>query len=276
MYVFCVTARPEITAWRPPVDGILEVFHAHFTDHAYPTHTHDAWTLLIIDDGVVRFGLDHHEHGALRSLVTLLPPHVPHDGRSATSEGFRKRVLYLDTELLDENLIGAAVDCPGFRDPVLRQRIHHLHNALVQPNEGLEAQSRLALIRERLQQHLRRQVAAPPTRRDPGAAYRLRELLDARTPQRTTLEEASRLLHAHPAHLVRAFTREYGMPPHLYLTGRRVDLARRLLLAGQRPAEVATAAGFYDQSHLTRHFKRMLGTSPARYAGPPRAGAFRP
>lgn len=47
---------------------------------------------------------------------------------------------------------------------------------------------------------------------------------------------------------------------------RRVDLARRLLLGGQPAGEVATAAGFYDQSHLTRHFKRVLGTTPGRYA----------
>ncbi|NUT99873.1 MAG: AraC family transcriptional regulator, partial [Saccharothrix sp.] len=64
-------------------------------------HTHDTWTLLLIDEGTVQFELDHHEHGAIRSRVTLLPPHVPHDGRSATPHGFRKRVLYLDTTVLD-------------------------------------------------------------------------------------------------------------------------------------------------------------------------------
>jgi AraC-like DNA-binding protein len=73
------------------------------------------------------------------------------------------------------------------------------------------------------------------------------------------------VLGAHPSHLVRVFGREFGMPPHRYLTGRRVDLARHLLLDGRRPAEVATAAGFYDQAHLTRHFRRLLGTSPARF-----------
>ncbi|MGY1840981.1 MULTISPECIES: helix-turn-helix domain-containing protein [unclassified Modestobacter] len=57
----------------------------------------------------------------------------------------------------------------------------------------------------------------------------------------------------------------HGLPPRRYLTGRRVDRARRLLLAGVPPAEVATAAGFYDQAHLTRHFRRMLGTTPAAY-----------
>ena len=97
-------------------------------------------------------------------------------------------------------------------------------------------------------------------------ARRLRDLLDEHVPAGLSLDDAATLLNAHPTHLVRAFTREFGIPPHLYLTGRRIDTARHLLLAGMRPADVAQAAGFSDQSHLTRHFRRMLGTSPARYA----------
>ncbi|MEU4670432.1 helix-turn-helix domain-containing protein [Amycolatopsis sp. NPDC023774] len=45
------------------------------------------------------------------------------------------------------------------------------------------------------------------------------------------------------------------------------QLARRLLLAGVPAAAVATEVGFYDQSHLTRHFNRMLGVSRGRFAG---------
>ena len=259
-------AGPEIVAWRPPVAGLAEVFHAHFLEHAYPMHTHEAWTLLIIDDGAVRFRLDRHEHGALRSLVTLLPPQVPHDGRSASSYGFRKRVLYLDDTLLESTLTGRAVDRPGFADPVLRTRIHQLHQTLVRPNEELEAESRLALVVDRLRQHLERQVGAPADLVAPGLAGDLRDLLDTRVDSGLSLSEAAAQLHAHPAHLVRTFTREYGIAPHQYLIGRRVDLARRMLLTGTPPSEVANAAGFYDQAHLTRHFKRALGISPARYA----------
>jgi AraC-like DNA-binding protein len=258
----------RVTAWRPAVPGVAEVFHAHFTEHAYPLHTHDAWTLLILDDGAVRFDLDRHQHGALRSQVTLLPPHVPHDGRAATPGGFRKRVLYLEPGQLPAGLIGAAVDRPGWSDPVLRRRIHQLHGALAQPGEELAAQSRLALIRERLDQWLRRRVGPPPAALDPDLADRLRELLDAHVVDGLTLDAAAELLHAHPTHLVRAFTGRHGLPPHRYLTGRRIELARRLLLEGRRPAEVAMAAGFYDQAHLTRHFKRMVGVGPARFARP--------
>ncbi len=106
----------------------------------------------------------------------------------------------------------------------------------------------------------------------PRLAARLRELLDARVVEGITLEEASaRLGHSHPTHLIRSFRKAYGLPPHVYLTGRRVALARGLLLAGAGPAEAAAEAGFYDQAHLARHFARHVGTSPARFARSGRA-----
>ena len=74
-------------------------------------------------------------------------------------------------------------------------------------------------------------------------------------------------LHAHPAHLVRRFTAAFGLPPHRYLTGRRIEAgARRLLLAGRPSPTVAVAVGFHDQAHLHRHFAKLVGTTPARFA----------
>jgi AraC-like DNA-binding protein len=171
--------------------------------------------------------------------------------------------------VLGAELADAAVDAPILPDRQLRQRIHRLHEALAEPGDAFEADSRLAFILERLSLHLQGHTPARAQPAARGLALRLRELLDARTVEGITLREAAALLHAHPAHLVRAFTQAYGLPPHLYLTGRRIELARRLLLAGQSPAVVATAAGFYDQAHLTRLFKRHLGVTPARYRGPP-------
>ncbi|WP_037915017.1 helix-turn-helix transcriptional regulator [Actinacidiphila yeochonensis] len=262
-----MTSAQETTAWRPPVTGVTEVFHARFTDHAYPMHVHDAWTLLIVDDGAVRYDLERHVRGTPQDTVSLLPPHVPHNGSPATPHGFRKRVVYLDTTRLDASLIGPAVDGPDLADPLLRHRVGLLHTALARRGEELEAESRLALVVERLRGHLARRPAAEP---DPGPAPRtardLRDLLDAHLGDAPTLDQAARVLHVHPAHLVRAFRAAYGIPPHQYVTARRVDLARRLLLDGLAPAAAATAAGFYDQPHLTRHFKRVVGVTPARYA----------
>ncbi|MGW0551464.1 AraC family transcriptional regulator [Streptomyces altiplanensis] len=258
--------RQEISAWRPQVAGVVEVFHAHFTEHAYPMHVHDAWTLLIVDDGAVRYDLDRYERGTPSDTVSLLPPQVPHNGSPATPHGFHKRVLYLDMTQLDESFIGPAVDGPDLTDPVLRRRVGQLHTALANRGDEFEAESRLALISERLRGHLRPRAAFGSAEPDRGVAQSLRDLLDERLLEGIALEEAARLVHAHPTHLVRAFSGAFGIAPHQYVTSRRVDLARRLLLGGQPPGEVATAAGFYDQSHLTRHFKRVVGTTPGRYA----------
>ncbi|MEU8992755.1 AraC family transcriptional regulator [Streptomyces sp. NPDC048558] len=257
--------RQEVSAWRPSVPGVTEVFHAHFTAYAYPMHVHEAWTLLIVDDGAVRYDLDRHEHGTPHDTVSLLPPHVPHNGSPATPHGFRKRVLYLDGTRLGDDLIGPAVDSPDLRDPVLRLRVGQLHAALAQAGDELEADSRLTLIGDRLRAHLRPRSPADIPRRDPALARRLRELLDERVVQGIALDEAAGLVQAHPAHLVRSFSSAYGIAPHQYLMSRRVDRARRLLLEGWSPADVAAATGFYDQSHLTRHFRKLVGVPPGRY-----------
>jgi AraC-like DNA-binding protein len=256
---------PTIRAWRPAVPGVSEVLHAHFPDHSYPLHTHDTWTLLVVDTGAVTYDLERQEHAALRTRVTLLPPDVPHDGRAATAEGFRKRVVYLEADTLDVRRIGRAVDHPGWDDPALRHGVHLLHEAMLHPGDELEAESRLALVTDRLARHLAR-LAEPPDQPDPALAKNLQQLLDTHVVDGISLSQAADLLQAHPTHLVRSFRRELGIPPHRYLTGRRLDRARRLLLTGHRAADVAVEVGFHDQAHLTRHFKRLLGVTPGAFA----------
>lgn len=245
---------------------MAEVFHAQFTDHVYPMHTHDSWTLMIVDDGVISYDLDRRTHAALDSVVTLLPPHVPHNGRSVTPHGFEKRVLYLESSHLEERLVGMAVDAPEIIDPALRAAIHRLHAILAFRGDEFEAESRLALVGDRLRGHLRARPGPAEPAKDPQLADRLRDLIDARFIGGISLADASAALYVHPAHLVRVFSARFGMAPHQYLTGRRVDHARTLLLDGLAANAVATACGFYDQSHLNRHFKRIVGVNPSTFA----------
>ncbi len=267
MYDPRVVSEPRewVRAWRPTVPGIHEVFHARFVDHAYPAHTHDTWTVFIVDQGAITYDLEAHHRDADGARVTILPPHVVHDGRAATGAGFRKRVLYLGTELLDERFVGPAVDHPDIDDPALVGTLSALHVALRDPHESLAAETMLALVSTRLLAHL----GDPGTgsdRPDHLLASDLRDLLDAHRFDPMTLAEAGRVLHASPTHLVRSFSHAFGIPPHRYVTGRRIEAARRRLLAGEPIARVAVGVGFHDQAHLTRHFRRHVGTTPGRYA----------
>lgn len=245
--------------------GLAEVLHGSFPSHAYPAHTHDTWTVLLVDEGTVRYDLGRHERATARARVTVLPPYVAHDGRSVEAGGFRKRVLYLDADRIDAERIGRWVDQPDVADPALWREVDRVHRALAHPGDELAAESGIALLGDRLARHAARLGAAAEVRA-PALARQLRELLDARVVDGVTLAEAARVLGADPAHLVRVFRAEVGVPPHRYLVGRRIDAARRALLAGERPADVAARVGFHDQAHLHRHFRRMLGVTPGEYA----------
>ena len=107
------------------------MLHARFFDHAYPPHTHDVWTLFIVDAGAIRYDLGQHERVAAPSMVSALPPHVAHDGRPAIDGGYGMRVLYLETSMLPESLVGPAVDRPFIDDWALRRRVEAVHEALL-------------------------------------------------------------------------------------------------------------------------------------------------
>jgi AraC-like DNA-binding protein len=258
--------RCRVDAWAPSVPGISEVFHAHMVDFGYPPHCHDTWTVLIVDDGAIRYDLDTRHNGAAGETVAVLPPGVIHDGSPAPGRHeFRKRNLYLDQEFLPAALVGPAVDHTTINDPQLREAIAGLHDSLTVREESLDAEARLALIADRLVEHLTG-TDASQERTEKGLAFRLRELLDEHTVDAITLEQAAAILGRSVSHLVRSFTGQFGVSPHAYVVGRRVEAARHQLLRGARPADVAVAVGFYDQAHFTRHFKRHTSTSPARYA----------
>jgi AraC-like DNA-binding protein len=255
------------------VAGVHEVFHARFVDYAYPPHVHDTWTVFIVDDGWIRYELETRSRGAGGEPVTILPPHVVHDGRAAGEAGFRKRVLYLATDVLDERLTGRAIDRPDIHEPALRHAVHALHRALRQPDDALEAEARLAIVGDRLRAHLGDHPADLPDRQPSKLARDLRDLLGVRLFEKTTLAQAGWALGVSPAHLVRCFTRTFGIAPHRYVVARRIDAARKRLLGGEPIALVAAGVGFYDQAHFTRQFERHVGTPPGRYTRSARGAA---
>jgi AraC-like DNA-binding protein len=96
---------------------------------------------------------------------------------------------------------------------------------------------------------------------------------------RVSLHALAALAGVSPFHLAREFKRASGLAPHQYVIQTRIHHAARLLAGGLAISDVAATVGFADQSHLTTHFKRHVGVTPAtwrrahRGQGGPRASA---
>jgi AraC-like DNA-binding protein len=100
----------------------------------------------------------------------------------------------------------------------------------------------------------------------PRAVRRARELLHESFAGAVTLDALAEHAGLDKFHLVRAFRAAVGLPPYAYLTHVRVERAAALLVRGASVAEAAQAVGFYDESQLHRHFRRLMQITPGRFA----------
>src|SRR5262245_39314346 len=92
------------------------------------------------------------------------------------------------------------------------------------------------------------------------------ELLEDEPPRRLSLSAVAREVGLHPVYVSRAFRELTGQTLSERLTQLRIRYAVRQLAASDAPlTEIALAAGFADQSHFTRVFKRETGTTPAAF-----------
>lgn len=115
-----------------------------------------------------------------------------------------------------------------------------------------------------LAQALSAAAGTPQGRRsfDLAAAECAREYIHSALDRTVTLDELVSASGRDRWSLTRDFRGLYGTSPYRYLTMRRLDHVRALLLVGHSLADAAVAAGFTDQSHMTNHFTRTFGISP--------------
>ncbi|HEY6925195.1 MAG TPA: AraC family transcriptional regulator, partial [Steroidobacteraceae bacterium] len=139
------------------------------------------------------------------------------------------------------------------------------HTLLVSRDPGKCDRMVFELLAQLLRRHGQLRPA-PPENRQRDVMLGLVDNYVRRNLKRTiSIAELSRLAQCSESHFIHSFRKHVGMPPHAYILQARLEEARRLLLRGHSLAQAAGFAGFCDQSHLNRHFKRVYGITPAQY-----------
>jgi AraC-like DNA-binding protein len=241
----------------------------------YHRHSHESYSFGVTETGAQAFTCRNGRHVSGRGMVMAFNPDDPHDGHAAVDRGFTYRMVHIWPEFF-ASLTGSPLPLfrsPVIEDPAVAASVRRLHQALTAGAGELERYERLAATARLLVRHASGREPAPGWSPDNGPAHS--------TSDRRIAAQVRDLLHEATADLTaddlavaagcsrfaayRAFARVYGLAPSDYQRQLRIRAARRLLSGGVSPARAAAEAGFADQAHLNRWFRRCYGVTPGAY-----------
>ena len=239
----------------------------------YAPHSHDTFSV-----GVIMGGISTYANGRLRERVgpgsvVVVNPEEVHACNPVDGQPWAYHMLFLDTAWLarQQAALGrpAGRDFQPFstaasRDPLLAEGLMRLQALLHDGQaEQLEKESAAVAFAALLQARLDPAPRAPAESDDRLA--RAAEFIADNCTRPLALGDICAAAGLSESYLIRAFQRRYGLTPHAFLIDRRIRYSRERLRRGHPIAEVAADAGFADQAHLHRAFKRLVAATPGQY-----------
>ncbi|MEB3211537.1 MAG: AraC family transcriptional regulator [Leptolyngbyaceae bacterium] len=270
-------SRPKerVKFWRDPVLRDLEMLSATYVTYSFARHAHEGFGIAIVESGAMEFDYRGETYIAPPGSVVITDPEEMHTGHAVLETGWTYRTLLpaadwlqqAATELAERPRTLPYFSSPLIHDPVLSQRLIRLHQNLEQMPSPLERESQFLWAMAQL---VHRYGGDRPTVKAIGAEHRavqtVRDYLMATYTTNISLNDLAALVDMRPLRLLRTFRKQVGLPPHAYLNQVRVHQAKRLIADGHPIIDAAIATGFTDQSHLHRHFKKLVGVTPGQYA----------
>lgn len=257
--------------WRIP-EGNCELLSARYTTQSFGRHSHDRYALGVISSGVEKlYYRGSYALGGVGSVVTITPGEI-HDGLPGHDNGWMYRMLYLDPDWVNCRVFQGRVASDHVHlfqqaihtNPVLAQTFLQQHQMLEQTPPGLERESILLdLVCQVFERSAATASSALPAEQQ--AVRCIKDKLEEEFDQDISLEALAQLVNLEPLYLIRVFKKHVGVSPHSYQIQKRIAQVQQLLRAGVSLAEAAFACGFFDQSHMTRAFKKVVGITPGNF-----------
>lgn len=259
----------QLKFWRLAHLDDVELLHASHVTHEYPAHMHEEYSIAVQLAGTEETICNGASHKARRGDLILVNAEQVHANKSIDSE-YRTFKLWPQAFA---RMTGES-NAPLFpnvvvNDPPLFRALLNLHTRLEQKGSALEQEtqfvSTMALLLERQTKTQLSPETKSKTRKEDPKIRMVRDYLRDHYAENVSLSQLTSLTNLSPFYLLRVFRNRAGFPPHEYQTQVRIAHARRLIRDGTPLSQAAVETGFFDQSHLSRNFKRIVGVTPRQY-----------
>jgi len=248
-----------------------ECRYSNSSVRTFKTHLHRTFSVGAVERGQVEYVVSGRKAVLSADALALINPEVLHSCNAVGDNGRSYYMLYLDVDWclqVQRSLwnVDSFVPVEKIRldDPPLYKHYCSVVEQLMDDNIHLLEKEQLLV---ELAWQLFKRACRPQTKQisTPANIQKLKRILGDSLREDQTMEMLARQLGANPYTLLRQFKASTGVTPHVFRMNCRIEQARRYLQQGMDIGETALECGFFDQSHLHRHFKAMTTVTPLEY-----------
>jgi AraC-like DNA-binding protein len=238
----------------------------------YAPHVHETFSLGAITGGTSTYVNGKHVEQVGTGSVVVINPGDVHACNPVRNQPWSYRMLYVEANWLARLQGELGSRGSGFQayataattDAVLHRGAGRLCEILMDDETShLEMECAALAFFTDMQTRLEPRTAAPHIARP--RLESVAEYIKLHCTQPIRVQDLCDVSGLSPSHLIRAFKERYGMTPHVYQMNSRIEYCRGQLKHGRPIADIAADAGFSDQAHMQRTFKRFVAATPGQY-----------
>lgn len=264
-----------------PSQAGVEVLDIAVAGRPYGKHVHETYAIGVMEEGVGGNSYRGEKQVLPTSTISLMNPDTMHDGYALSTE-LKYKMMYIDSAAIGR-IIGDDQErffnesTPQDSDGLVRRCLSTICLASAGGRDKADVLRSDAALHV-LISTIATRYCGDSTRligSEPTAVRIIKDYLDSMSKpnvareddhaHKISLQTLGNLVNLTPNYAQNVFRKHTGVPPHMYWTARRIGNAKRLLLKGESPADVAASLGFYDQSHFIRTVKRYTGLLPSQF-----------
>ena len=253
----------------------ITVLDAVLSDFSYSKHAHEELSIGLTTEGVQEFFCEGRTFRSYPGDIILFNPGEVHTGNPGTGDVLKYKMLYFDQDkifplvesLSNKTTKDFRIPKTHFKDPVLRDILLKITCRAKEPENYsiLEQEHALYLLAAHITKILGTLHLDGLTSRKDSLLMVVRDYIHDNIQEDITIDDLSHVANISKFHLIRLFSRQFGLTPHKYIVNHRINKVRNALKRGMSATHVAQEFGFFDTSHLNRHFKKAYGVTPTQY-----------
>ena len=247
------------------------MFQGSYRKYEFAHHFHSVPAIGVVEKGSMSCYCRRATHVLPSGTVLLFNPGEVHAPGPAQSHEWTFRVFFFEDEMFRARSTDVARNVLRFSKPFVEDRrlaatLLRLHRKLETDGTALDLESSLLEVFTHLaRKHACVRLQTHHSGIEKIKIKRAKDYLHSFYGREITLNDLAAVAQSSPYHLLRIFRGSVGLTPHAYLIQIRIEEGKRLLRAGNPISDVSASTGFTDQSHFTRHFKRIMGVTPGQY-----------